>query len=122
MKIAIVDDDPDLMEVMYLALNEAGHEVTTSPSGATVIPELKNNPPDVLITDLMMSEVSGLELCEMVRGSTRLTDMKVIFISARTDPLWKQKARDCGATGFIDKPFDPIHFAANVEQIVAKGS
>ncbi len=119
MKIALVDDDPDLIEVVYLALSQAGHDVITSPAGATAIPALRENPPDILITDLMMAEVDGLELCDLVKASPQLTNMKVIFISARTGDLWKQKAKDCGAAGFIEKPIDPITFAAKVEQIAA---
>lgn len=120
MKIVLVDDDPDLMEVMYLALEQAGHEVVTSPAGAPIIPVLKTHPPDVLITDLMMAELTGLELCEMVKADARLSGMKIIVISARTDALWKDKAKACGASGFIEKPIDPITFAGDVEQIVAK--
>ena len=120
MKIVLVDDDPDLIEVMYLALTQAGHDVMASPAGATVIPSLKSNPPDVLITDLMMAEMTGLELCEMINAYARLSGMKIILISARTDDIWKEKARDCGAVGFIEKPIDPITFAGDVEQILAK--
>lgn len=122
MKIVLVDDDPDLIEIMYLALKQAGHEVTASPAGAPVIPGLKSNPPDVLITDLMMAELTGLELCELIKANARLSGMKIIVISARTDDIWKDKARDCGASGFIEKPIDPITFAGDVEQIVAKAT
>lgn len=118
MKIVLVDDDPILLEMMSLALLQAGHDVVTSPAGAPVINALKNNPPDVLITDLMMAELTGLELCALVTASAQLSNMKIILISARTDPLWKAKARDCGAAGFIEKPIAPETFAATVEDIV----
>lgn len=117
MKIVLVDDDPDLIEVMYLALDQAGHEVITSPAGAPIIPVLKEHPPDILVTDLMMAELTGLELCELVKADTRLANMKIIVISARTDDLWKEKARSCGAAGFIEKPIDPISFASDVEHV-----
>jgi len=119
MKIVLVDDDPDLMEVMYLTLEQAGHEVITSPAGAPIVPVLKENPPDVLITDLVMAELTGLELCELVKADARLSGMQIIVISARTDDMWKQKAKSCGAAGFMEKPIDPITFASDVEQIVA---
>jgi len=122
MKIVLVDDDPDLIEIMYLSLQQAGHEVTASPAGANIVPNLKSDPPDVLITDLMMAELTGLELCELIKATARLSGMKIILISARTDKLWKDRARECGADGFIEKPIDPVIFAADVEQIVAKAS
>jgi len=120
MKIVLVDDDPDLIEVMHLSLQHAGHEVTASPAGAPIVPALKSDPPDVLITDLMMAELTGLELCELIKAHARLSGMKIILISARTDNIWKDKARDCGADGFIAHPLDPVIFAADVEQIVAE--
>ncbi|HEY9079817.1 response regulator [Magnetovibrio sp.] len=120
MKIVLVDDDPDLIEVMYLSLQQAGHEVLASPAGGPIVSNLKYDPPDVLITDLVMAELTGLELCELVKANARLSGMKIILISARTDKLWKEKARACGADGFIDKPIDPVTFAADVEQIVAQ--
>ncbi|MCW8916354.1 MAG: response regulator [Magnetovibrio sp.] len=122
MKIVLVDDDPDLLEILYLALEQDGHNVTTSPAGAPIVPLLKSDPPDVLITDLMMAELTGLELCEMIKESARMSGMKVILMSARTDDLWKTKAKECGAAGFIDKPIDPITFAADVDQIVANAT
>jgi len=120
MKIVLVDDDPDLIEVMYLSLQHAGHEVTASPASAPIVSALKSDPPDVLITDLVMAELTGLELCELVKANARLSGMKIILISARTDKIWKDKARKCGADGFIDKPIDPVTFAADVEEIVAQ--
>jgi len=119
MKIVLVDDDPDLIDIMQMALGQAGHEVTASPAGAPIISALKNNPPDVLVTDLMMAELTGLELCEILLADVRLVNTKIILISARTDKLWKEKARDCGASGFIDKPLDPLTFAAKVEEIAS---
>jgi len=119
MKIVLVDDDPDLIDIMQMALEQAGHDVTASPAGAPIIRTLKNNPPDALITDLMMAELTGLELCELVKAHAPLSGLKIILISARTDKLWKGKARACGADGFIEKPIDPLTFAAQVEKIVA---
>lgn len=116
MKIVLVDDDPDLIEIMYLALDQAGHEVIAAPSGVSILSTIKSKHPDLLITDLMMAEMDGLELCQATHA-----DVKVIVVSARTDPLWKEKAKNCGAIGYIEKPIDPLTFAAEVDQICAKG-
>lgn len=119
MQIVLVDDDPDMVNLMSLALEQAGHTVITSPAGAPIISTLKANPPDALITDLMMAELTGLELCELVNTDARLSKMKIIVISARTDNIWKEKAKDCGAAGFIEKPIDVTTFAATVEGMVS---
>ena len=119
MKIVLVDDDPDLIEIMYLSLQQAGHEVTAAAGGVRVLPDMRKTPPDLLITDLMMSEMDGLELCQTVREDTALADTQTIVVSARTDDLWKTRARDAGAIGYIEKPIDPMTFADEVERILA---
>lgn len=63
MKIYIVDDDAEMIEVMTLLLDAGGHRVASSVAGATAIPEIVAFKPDVLLTDLVMAELDGLELC-----------------------------------------------------------
>lgn len=118
MRIVLVDDDPDLIEIMYLALQQAGHKITAAPGGVSILSTIKAQHPDLLITDLMMAEMDGIELCQMALQDKRLTDMQVIVVSARTDPLWKDKAKACGAIGFIEKPIDPMTFADQIERMV----
>ncbi len=117
MRIVLVDDDPDLIEIMYLSLTQAGHSVTAAPGGVAVLSEMRKHPPELVITDLMMAEMDGLELCRTVRADDALADTQVIVVSARTDDLWKTRARDAGALGFIEKPVDPMTFAETVEQL-----
>ena len=119
MRIVLVDDDPDLIEIMYLALQQAGHDVTAGPGGVSLLSEIRKRPPDLLITDLMMSEMDGLELCRAVLEDKSLADTQTIVVSARTDDLWKARARDAGAIGYIEKPIDPMTFAEQVDQLVA---
>lgn len=121
MRIVLVDDDPDLIEIMVLALQQAGHTVAAEPGGVFALSDMLKHPPDLVITDLMMAEMDGLELCRAVRAEQALADTHVIVVSARTDPLWKTRARDAGAIGFIEKPINPMEFALQVEQLVLKG-
>lgn len=118
MNIVLVDDDPDLIEIMYLSLTQAGHTVTAAPGGVAVLSEMRKHPPDVLVTDLMMAEMDGLELCRTVRADPALSDTQTIVVSARVDPLWKERARSAGAIGFIEKPIDPHTFANDVEELL----
>lgn len=117
MNIMIVDDDLALLDMMAALLEHAGHKVAKSSGGVEAIPAIKRNPPDVLITDLMMAELDGLEFCSEVAKDQSL-NTKIIFISARTDSLWKDRAKGCGAVGYIEKPIDPQTFAEQVEGLV----
>lgn len=121
MKIVLVDDDPEMIDVMSIALEQAGHAVTTAHGGVSILSTLRSNRPDLLITDLMMAEMDGIQLCEVAAADDKLAAMKVIVISARTDPLWKDRAKACGAVGFIEKPFDPATFASTVEKLTHAG-
>lgn len=119
MKITIIDDDPDIIEVMRVLLAEAGHEINTYPAGANALSGIRRKRPDVVLTDLMMAEMDGLELCREVRADASLNNTKLIVISARTDVYWKKRATDAGAMGYIEKPIDPATIARDVEQMAA---
>jgi len=118
MRIVLVDDDPDLIEIMYLALQQAGHDVTAASGGVAVLSDIRKRPPDLVITDLMMAEMDGLELCQTIRKDPSLSNTMTMVVSARTDDLWKTRARDAGAIGFIEKPIDPMEFANAVDVLV----
>lgn len=120
MRIVLVDDDPDLIEIMYLALQQAGHAVIAAPGGVAVLSEIHAHPPDLVITDLMMAEMDGLELCQAVRADKTLADTKVVVVSARINDFWKDRAKSAGAVGYIEKPIDPMTFADQVEQLGLK--
>ena len=121
MHIMIVDDDLTLLDMMAVLLEHAGHTVMKSTSGVEAIPNIKRNPPDVLITDLMMAELDGLEFCREVAKNPDLS-IKIIFISARTGDVWKERAQGCGAVGYIEKPIEAATFAAQVESLAREGA
>lgn len=119
MKITIIDDDPDIVEVISLVLENAGHSVTSSPAGVNAISLIRKKRPDLILTDLVMAEMDGLELCREIRKDKLLEKTKIIMISARTDEMWKEKARDAGADGYIEKPIDTATFVKDVESLSA---
>ncbi len=119
MKITIIDDDPDIVEIISLLLSEAGHDVTTSPAGVNAISIIRKKNPELVITDLVMAEMDGLELCREIRGDKTLNQTKLIMVSARTDNIWKDKAREAGANGYIEKPIDAATFVHDVEMLTA---
>ena len=119
MKITIIDDDPDIVEVISLVLENAGHSVTSSPAGVNAISLIRKKRPDLILTDLVMAEMDGLELCREIRKDKLLEKTKIIMISARADEMWKEKARDAGADGYIEKPIDTATFVKDVESLSA---
>ncbi len=120
MKVYIVDDDPDIIEIMTLLLDAAGHRVSSSVAGATAIPEIVDFKPDILLTDLVMAELDGLELCHELRENKGLLAMNIAFVSAKTDEFWRERASNAGARGYIPKPIDTDTFVETVEALVAQ--
>ena len=118
MKIYIVDDDPGIIAIMTLLLEAAGHKVSSSVAGATALPEIKAKRPDCVLTDLVMAEMDGLDLCRELRKLTEFSDLKIVFVSARDSEFWHTRAGDAGADGYVDKPLDQDTFVGLVEDIV----
>lgn len=119
MKVFIVDDDPDMIEVMILMLDAAGHRVASSVAGSTAIPQIVEFKPDILLTDLVMAELDGLALCHELRENKGLRAMNIAFVSAKTDQFWRTKANEAGAVGYITKPIDTGTFVEAVEALAA---
>ena len=118
MKFYIVDDDADIIAFMTLLLETAGHKVSSSIAGATALPEIKAKRPDCVLTDLVMAEMDGLDLCRELRKLPELSGLKIIFVSARANEYWRNHAHDAGADGYLGKPLDAKTFVEQVENII----
>lgn len=119
MKVYIVDDDFEMIEAMTLALEGNGHAVKSSVAGATAIPQISSFKPDILLTDLVMAELDGLDLCRELREVRKLKDLRIVFVSSKTEPYWQEQAEGAGAVGYIQKPLDLDEFAAHVEELAS---
>jgi len=117
-KIFIVDDDHEVIEVMTAVLESNGHEVGSNVSGARAISDIRAMRPDCVLTDLMMAALDGLELCDEIRQQKELDATKIIMVSARDADHWKEKAAARGAAGYMTKPIDPATFTDQLVAIV----
>lgn len=117
MKIFIVDDDPDMLELMQTLLGKAGHDVEGCLSASFALPEMADMRPDVVLTDLVMAEVDGLELVSEIKGRDDLKGSRVAMVTAKNSDYWRSEALKRGAVGFIGKPIDPDTFADTVEKL-----
>ncbi|MBT3306435.1 MAG: response regulator [Alphaproteobacteria bacterium] len=118
MRICVVDDDPKMVTFMTAVLEDAGHTVISNVSPMMAIPDIIKNAPDCLVTDLVMAELDGVELCHHLRGRDEAKDLAIIFVTAQRSSYWQKKAIDAGADGYIVKPLDPETFAAEIERLV----
>ena len=121
MKFFIVDDDQAAIDLMAALLEARGHTVFSSIAGAYALPQINAKRPDCVLTDLVMAELNGLELCRELKAQQELRNLKIVMISARPRDLWLERARAAGAAGYIVKPVQIKTFVQEVEKILSGG-
>jgi CheY-like chemotaxis protein len=116
--IFIVDDDPQMVELMSAWLMAEGHSVASDTAGSTALPQIALQKPDAVLVDLMMAQVNGLELVGELRSRPESRDAAIVMVSARTDGLWADRALEAGADGFIHKPLTREEFVLKVSEFI----
>ena len=111
-KILIVDDEPDLLRVTCFRLEKAGYQVLTSTNGEEALRIIGEEYPDLVLLDLRLPLLTGLEVCACIKKDEKLKHIPVIIFTASTQDI-QEKVDECGAAGFIFKPF-------NIEELLAK--
>ena len=116
--VLAVDDSPSIRQMVKVVLGPAGHTVIEAGDGAEGLVKAKANHVDIVITDLNMPVMDGLEMIRNLRGLPSLTGVPIVFLSTESDDGVKQKAKAAGATGWITKPFKPEQLLAVVSKLV----
>ena len=106
-KILLVDDELDILEIISYSLESAGYKVYKANNGLEAIEIAKKIIPDLIIMDLMMPKMNGIEACEQIRKSNYLKDVIITFLSARSEDFSKIAGFDAGADDYITKPIKP---------------
>ena len=114
----VVDDDPIMVKMMAALLAEAGHAVKSSTSSLTALADILVQKPDVVVVDLMMPDVDGMELCAMLRAKPSTAKIKIVMVSAKAYEFDRKRALGAGADGFIQKPISAETFMSRVLRIV----
>lgn len=105
-RITVVDDDADIREALRETLESEGYQVDLVPNGLKLVRALKLHRPKLILMDIMMSWVSGLDLCRALKANAEFSTIPVVFISARTSPAEVREGLGCGAVDYFTKPFD----------------
>jgi two-component system phosphate regulon response regulator PhoB len=121
-KIYIVEDEPDIREALkYNFLNE-GFKVYTSPDGEEALSNIKKVLPDVLILDLMLPGLSGLDVCKSIRGDEDIRDMSIIMLTAKGEEIDRVIGFELGADDYVTKPFSVRELILRVKVLLKKQS
>ncbi|MEN9950597.1 MAG: hypothetical protein RLZZ557_1791 [Bacteroidota bacterium] len=106
-KILIVDDEPDILEIVSYNLIMHGYEVETAKDGDQAIVKAKQFHPDLIILDIMMPKKNGIEVCKILRSQPEFQQTLIVFLTALNDELSHVKGLELGADDFISKPISP---------------
>jgi len=118
-KVIIVDDDRDTREMLTLALDLEGFEVSQAANGLRLISAMHVDRPDVILLDVMMSWIDGFELCRAIKKNEDFADIPVIFISARKSTEDERAGMEAGAVDYFAKPLDVDRLIARIREILA---
>jgi two-component system, sensor histidine kinase and response regulator len=112
--VIVVDDTPANLQLLTGMLKERGYKVRPVPSGKLALQAAKNDPPDLILLDIMMPEMDGYEVCERLKADEKLREIPVIFISALNETMDKVRAFGVGGVDYVTKPFQFEEVAARL--------
>ena len=119
-KILLVDDDPDILEIISYSLENEGYSVYKAMNGLQAIEIAEKVTPDLIIMDLMMPEMNGVEACEQIRKSTKLNNVIITFLSARSEDFSQIAGFDAGADDYITKPIRPKVLLSKIKALLRR--
>ncbi|MCR4423726.1 MAG: response regulator transcription factor [candidate division WOR-3 bacterium] len=118
--IAIVDDEPDILELLSLHLTKSGFSVQKMTSGAELYQFLEKTIPHLIILDLMLPDVDGIDICRFLKQEPRFASIPIIMLTARGEESDRITGLELGADDYITKPFSPKEVVARVRAVLRR--
>lgn len=119
-RILVVDDEPDLLELVRVNLAQAGFEVTTAEDGREALAQVRRSLPELIVLDLMLPDVSGTEVCRRLRADPETESVPIIMLTARADEVDRVVGLELGADDYVTKPFSPRELALRVRAVLRR--
>jgi DNA-binding response OmpR family regulator len=119
-RVLVVEDDPDIAQLVAHYLEKSGFSVERLANGRDALTSIAARPPDVLVLDLMLPQVDGLEICRVVRGNNATAAMPIIMLTARAEESDRIVGLEIGADDYLAKPFSPNELVARVRALVRR--
>jgi len=119
-KILCVDDEPDILEILKYNLSNEGYNVSTAADGKSAIKMAYNISPSLIIMDVMMPNMDGIEACEKLRSDEKFNDTIIMFLTARGEDYSHVAAYDAGADDYVTKPVKPKVLVSKVKGLLRR--
>ena len=122
LSILIADDDPDIIEFVTYNLSREGYEVVSANDGTTAIRLAKNQIPDLIILDIMMPGMDGIEVCRELRSNHKFEDTVIAFLTARSEDCAQIAGFNSGGDDYITKPIRPQLLVSRINALMRSKS
>lgn len=119
-KILVVDDEPDALEVLGFKLKEAGYLPIFAKDGARAITAARDERPALIVLDLMLPEIDGLEVCKILRRDSATAAIPILMLTARAAEMDRVLGLELGADDYVTKPFSPRELVLRIKKLLAR--
>ena len=120
LKMLIVEDEEALLDLLKFNFNKEGYKIDTATDGETALEKILNKPPDIIILDWMLPELSGIELCRRIRKHKEHKNIPIIMLTAKGEEEDKLRGLETGADDYITKPFSINELVARVKAVLRR--
>lgn len=119
-KILCVDDEPDILEILKYNLSNEGYQISTAKDGKIAVKKAKETHPNLIIMDIMMPNMDGIEACEILRSDESFNDTLIMFLTARGEDYSYVAAYEAGADDYVTKPVKPKILLSKVKGLLRR--
>ena len=119
-RVLLVEDDPVILRLLEVNFELEGYEVLSAHDGAEGIEMARTERPDIVISDIMMPNVSGIELVEALKGDGDTSGIPIILLSAKAQSADVKAGMEAGADDYVTKPFEPLELVDRVQALLAR--
>ncbi len=117
-KILVVDDEKHIVKIVEFNLKKKGYDVFIANNGLEALEQVEKNKPDLILLDVMMPEMDGLEVCKRLKNDDRYKDIPIIMLTAKGQEIDRDTGIKFGANMYITKPFSPKLLLGQIEEIL----
>ncbi|HVM50054.1 MAG TPA: response regulator transcription factor [Candidatus Acidoferrum sp.] len=120
-RILVVDDEPEAVELLEFNLKRAGFEVLSATDGAQALRQARSVSPNLIVLDLMLPEIDGLEVCKMLRRDPATARIPIIMLTAKAAEVDRIVGLEIGAEDYVTKPFSPRELVLRINKVLRRG-
>ena len=119
-KLLLVDDDPEILTLLKATFRKEPFEIFTAAEGASALSIVKTDKPDLIVLDVRMPGLSGLEICRFLKADKKTREIPIIILSARSDEIDRVLGLEFGADDYVTKPFNPKELILRIHNVLRR--